>query len=303
MKFQSWLEESWADVGYPIKLACLNHGDLNGWLDSLNSLPDLENAQLHTQESLVVKAEYEKSDLAQIENAVKALIPWRKGPLNIVSVQIDSEWRSDMKWDRIVDHIDWSDKTVLDIGCGNGYFGFRAIGAGASSVLGLDSSILFVMQAAFVNWFAKSQNVVLPQRFGQDSMHGRFDIVLSMGVIYHQRDQQAHVNELAKVCESGGEVVLESIISDEDLVPCDRYAGMKNIWCVPSITSLQRMLERANFLGVRVVDISTTTVNEQRTTQHMPFQSLVNVLNPNDPSRTIEGYAAPKRAVLIARKA
>ena len=303
MKFQSWLEESWADVGYPIKLACLNHGDLSRWLDSLNSLPELENAQLYAQESLAVKAAYEKTDLAQIENAVKALIPWRKGPLNIVNMQIDSEWRSDMKWDRVVDYMDWSEKKVLDVGCGNGYFGFRAIGAGARSVLGLDSSILFVMQAAFVNWFARSQNVVLPLRFGQDSVHGRFDIVLSMGVIYHQRDQQAHVSELAKVCQSGGEVVLESIIADEDLAPSDRYAGMKNIWCVPSITSLKGMLKRANFLGVRVVDISTTTTEEQRTTQHMPFQSLINVLKPNDPSLTIEGYPAPKRAVLIARKA
>ncbi|WP_272994295.1 DUF1698 domain-containing protein, partial [Spongiibacter tropicus] len=40
----------------------------------------------------------------------------------------------------------------------------------------------------------------------------------------------------------------------------------------------------------------------QRSTDWMQFHSLADFLHPDDPSLTIEGYPAPKRAVLIAQK-
>ena len=50
------------------------------------------------------------------------------------------------------------------------------------------------------------------------------------------------------------------------------------------------------------VDITKTTTQEQRATEWMSFESLANALNPNNPQLTIEGYQAPIRELIIARK-
>ena len=49
-------------------------------------------------------------------------------------------------------------------------------------------------------------------------------------------------------------------------------------------------------------DVSITTVEEQRGTDWMRFQSLSDYLDPADHSRTVEGLPAPMRAVIVARK-
>jgi len=51
-----------------------------------------------------------------------------------------------------------------------------------------------------------------------------------------------------------------------------------------------------------MVDISKTSLDEQRKTAWMESDSLAEFLDPNDLSKTIEGYPAPMRAVFIAKK-
>ncbi len=43
-------------------------------------------------------------------------------------------------------HLDLQGKRVLDVGCGNGYYQWRMLGAGASLVLGVDPNWLFHCQ-------------------------------------------------------------------------------------------------------------------------------------------------------------
>ncbi|MEW8068099.1 MAG: DUF1698 domain-containing protein, partial [Candidatus Thiodiazotropha endolucinida] len=45
-----------------------------------------------------------------------------------------------------------------------------------------------------------------------------------------------------------------------------------------------------------------TTIEEQRATEWMRFESLADYLDPADRSLTIEGYPAPRRAVFVARQ-
>jgi tRNA (mo5U34)-methyltransferase len=49
-----------------------------------------------------------------------------------------------------------------------------------------------------------------------------------------------------------------------------------------------------------MVDISTTSIEEQRSTEWMKFESLKDFLDPEDPSKTVEGHPAPIRAVFVA---
>ena len=305
MRFREWLESSWQAVGFPINSSDLAHGMLESWLTTLELLPSIRSSNTRFGDTIQVG---KSDDLSTVEGdaldrAIDLLIPWRKGPLNLFGREIDTEWRSDFKWARLCSHLQWHEKTVLDVGCGNGYFGFRALDAGAKSVLGIDGYLIYVLQAALVNWFVRSSNVVVPHRFGHDSVTGKFDIVLSMGVIYHQRDVDSHLNALFQRCHPGGLVVLESIVADRDVLPDNRYAGMRNVYLIPSVSTLETKLREAGFTDPKLIDVSTTTNEEQRKTSLMPFKSLSDVLDPSDNSLTIEGYPAPKRAIVIAHRA
>ena len=133
-----------------------------------------------------------------------------------------------------------------------------------------------------------------------------FDTVFSMGVLYHRRSPFDHLEELKKALKPGGELVLETLVIEGErnhvLVPTARYAQMRNVWFIPSVAELQHWLRRAGFTGIRLVDTNQTSTLEQRSTEWMRFHSLADFLAPDDPDRTIEGYPAPRRAIVIARR-
>jgi len=238
---------------------------------------------------------------------LQQLRPWRKGPFNIGGTIIDTEWRSDLKWDRIANHVEWRDRRVLDVGCGNGYFGWRMLDAGARSVIGLDPFLLFVMQHEVVRRLAgDAPNYVLP--LTDECLTPRlnaFDIAVSMGVLYHRTSPIDHLQMLRESLRPGGQLVLETLVVESDeptvLVPEGRYAKMRNVWFIPSPSMLTLWLQRTGFRDIKVIDITTTTSAEQRKTDWMTFESLTDFLDPNDSTRTIEGHPAPVRAVLTAQ--
>jgi tRNA (mo5U34)-methyltransferase len=125
-----------------------------------------------------------------------------------------------------------------------------------------------------------------------------------MGVLYHRRSPIDHLLMLRDLLRPGGELVLETLVIDRGngnvLVPSGRYAKMRNVWFLPSVTELENWLRRVGFRVVRTVDVTATTIEEQRTTRWMRFESLRDFLDPTDTSRTIEGYPRPVRAIVLA---
>ena len=288
------------------------HGDLPRWEAALASLPDVRpsGVDLSADAIRIGRA----SDLApeqrrMLEQGLRGLHPWRKGPYELFGLYVDTEWRSDWKWRRLIDHVTPLDgRWVLDVGCGNGYHAWRMRGAGAARVIGIDPSPLFVMQFQAVKRYLRAEPVdVLP--LGIDDLPPKletFDTVFSMGVLYHRRSPLDHLLQLKDALRAGGELVLETLIVEGDenrvLVPEGRYAKMGNVWFIPSVPLLERWLRRCGFGDVRVVDVTPTTTAEQRATAWMTFQSLADFLDPADPSRTVEGYPAPVRAVVVANR-
>jgi tRNA (mo5U34)-methyltransferase len=125
-----------------------------------------------------------------------------------------------------------------------------------------------------------------------------------MGVIYHRRDPAEHAARLWSHLRPGGEVVVETLVvgGSEPLQPPRRYARMRNVWTVPTVELLLQWLEGAGFVDARVVDVTPTTTDEQRSTDWMRFESLAEAVDPHDPTRTVEGLPAPVRAVAVALK-
>ena len=127
-----------------------------------------------------------------------------------------------------------------------------------------------------------------------------------MGVLYHRRAPIDHLLQLKACLRPGGELVLETLVIEGDvnqcLMPEDRYAQMRNVWFLPSVAMLERFLARAGFVNIRCVDLNRTSVEEQRSTEWMQFQSLPDFLQPDDSSKTLEVHPAPMRATLVAVK-
>lgn len=292
-------------------LSTKRHGDLSGWLDALRSLPEIHpsTTNLHTKASIGCSSDASREQWQQLEQCFKALIPWRKGPYSLFGLEIDTEWRSDWKWDRLLPHITpLGGRQVLDVGCGNGYHCLRMHGCGAERVIGIDPSPRFIVQFYMLkNYLGNIPVDILPAGIEDlPTNMEAFDTTFSMGVLYHRRSPMDHLRQLKNTLLPGGELILETLVIDgkegQSLVPEGRYAMMNNVWFLPSTPTLESWLRKCGFIDIQTVDISNTTTEEQRTTDWMKFQSLPDFLDPNDASRTIEGHPAPKRAIFVARK-
>ncbi|MFD2167074.1 tRNA 5-methoxyuridine(34)/uridine 5-oxyacetic acid(34) synthase CmoB [Thalassotalea euphylliae] len=286
------------------------HGEYAQWQKVLDQLPVTNTGFVELKNSVTVgkPEEIEPGQLKRLEHMLKKLKPWRKGPYHIHGLHIDTEWRSDFKWDRLAPHIsDLSNRYVLDIGCGSGYHLWRMKGAGAKFVVGIDPTQLFVMQFNAVQHFIKDNSVhLLPLGVEQLPELNAFDTVFAMGVLYHRRSPIDFLYQLKAQLVKGGELVLETLIVDGDentvLVPGERYAKMRNVWFLPSGKAMCAWLERCGFSNVRMVNTDITDFEEQRKTDWIDTESLKDFLDPADPSKTIEGYPAPQRAIFIANK-
>ena len=284
------------------------HGDWPKWSDILRRLPacPVERVDLNAS-TVTIEGVCDAECRAVTETLLRSLHPWRKGPYEIFGIHIDTEWRSDWKWERLADQISpLRGRLVLDVGCGSGYHAWRMAGAGAKGVIGIDPTLLSVAQFLAVRHFAGVYPVhVLPVGIDDVPPNLRvFDTVFSMGVLYHRRSPIDHLLELKACLRQGGELVLETLVIEgrvgEVLVPEDRYAQMRNVWFIPSVLMLEGWLKRCGYKNIRLVDVCKTTTGEQRSTDWMHFQSLRDFLDPHDSNQTVEGLPAPRRAIFLA---
>lgn len=294
----------------PEALEMSNHGHLSEWLEVIEQIPVLSSQfrKLTSSAITIGNAEEINQDTRkQLNLAFKRLCPWRKGPYSLFGIEIDTEWRSDWKWDRLIDHIKpLQNRTVLDVGCGNGYHCWRMLGAKAKMVIGIDPALLHIMQFhAIRKLYGEAANYILPLRLEDLPANlSLFDMVFSMGVLYHRRSPFDHLLELKDCLHPGGQLILETLIIEGEknqvLVPEGRYAKMRNVWFIPSCESLQTWLQRCGFVNIRLINITKITIEEQRSTRWMQSQSLKDFLQPDNHSLTIEGLPAPTRAIFLA---
>ena len=284
-------------------------GDLPRWRAAIAALPSLQAEVIDLDTSAITASgAVIAGKVIELETALRGLHPWRKGPYSLFGVNIDTEWRSDFKWDRLAHTIDSLEgRRVLDVGCGSGYHCWRMKGAGAAEVIGIDPTPLFVLQFKAIQHYLNIETVhVLPLTLEQlPPKLKAFDTTFSMGVLYHRRSPIDHLTELRDTLVSGGQLVLETLVveGDEDtvFVPPDRYARMGNVWFLPSPSALMKWMSKVGFIDVTLIDVTQTTVAEQRSTDWMTFYSLSNFLDSADHNKTVEGHPAPMRAIITAR--
>lgn len=287
------------------------YGDMAGLLSALQSLPEIQPSRIELQDNVTIGScvDLGHIDREELIAQLRAFHPWRKGPYHFFGIEIDTEWRSDWKWERLLTHIQpLAGRRVLDVGCGNGYHGWRMRGAGADFVLGIEPFLLSVMQFQVMQrYLCDPRHHVIP--IGIEDVPANlacFDSVFSMGVLYHRRSPLDHLLELKGCLRPGGELILETLIVEGDqetiFMPPGRYAKMRNVWFLPSIAAMILWLQRCGFTEIACVNTIRTSREEQRSTEWMQFESLADFLDPDDGSKTIEGHPAPLRAIFTATR-
>lgn len=311
--------KTWAsqiDIGalektlYRRNLALTEASSVEFWHAFLN-LPEIQAKHKDYSGDLVEIGdpdELTQEQFAQIEHTLRLLMPWRKGPFRIFGVEIDSEWRSDLKWNRLLPHLEpLGGRKVADVGCGNGYFMFRMAEHNPEFVLGLDPTRKFKLAFTLLNRFAGQNNLHMELLGFEHLRHFNtfFDTLFCMGILYHHTDPM----EILRLCHSamrkGGQLVLETmgVAGDEPvaLFPQKRYANMRNVWFVPTAKTVAHMLERAGFGEIRCFYNQKLNTSEQRRTVWADTESLADFLS-KDQETTLEGYPAPSRIYFTANK-
>jgi len=289
---QKWL--SWKNI-LPLQEAIANLPDI---VPSRVVLDDVVSLEF---EGITAEQEQQLSDTAVL------LKPWRKGPFRISETYIDSEWQSFIKYNLLEPYFDLEGKVVGDIGCSNAYYLFRMLGQNPKKLVGFDPSAIMYSQFQFINHFLKSD--IVYELLGVEHVvqyEHQFDLLFCLGVLYHRSDPVGTLKSLYKGLLPGGELILDTFMIEGEeevcLTPRDRYSKIPNIYFIPTVCALQNWCYRAGFETVEVLEVRKTDLNEQRKTAWIDHQSLEHFLDPEDDTKTIEGYPAPQRVYIKATK-
>ncbi|QDM01403.1 tRNA 5-methoxyuridine(34)/uridine 5-oxyacetic acid(34) synthase CmoB [Aliarcobacter butzleri] len=293
------------------KEECRTWKNVEPWFLQLKEACKIEKTNLKIDYgdwfSIGNRADLTNEEYEIIVQTAKKLIPWRKGPFKIFDLEIDSEWQSNIKYNLIRPYFNLKDKVVADIGCNNGYYMFRMLEDKPKRLIGFDPSPLTLHQFEFVNHFVKSD--IVYEMLGVEHLefyNHKFDFIFMLGVLYHRPDPVGTLKSLARGLNSKGEILIDTFMIDGDdeicLTPNKRYSKIPNIYFIPTIPALKNWLERAGFENIEVLATTITTSQEQRKTPWSFDESLEDFLDPNNSSKTVEGYPAPKRVYVKARK-
>ena len=274
----------------------------------LDALPEIPVTSVVFDDAVTITTDADESLREQIRQTALGLKPWRKGPFRIDDLFIDTEWQSFIKYNLLEPHIDLTDKVVADVGCNNGYYMFRMLDQKPKRVIGFDPSALTYLQFEFINRFVKS-DILEYELLGIEHVefhHHTFDVIFCLGVLYHRSDPVGSLKSLYKSLNKGGEIIIDTIVipGEEELClfPKERYASMKNVYFFPTVPALKNWLFRAGFEDIELIALKPTDTEEQRKTEWIDSFSLNNFLQSDDSSLTIEGYPAPIRAYIKARR-
>ncbi len=241
-------------------------------------------------------------DAEKVYKAMRDFMPWRKGPFEVFGIEIDAEWRSERKWNRVFPELpDLQGKIVADIGCNNGYYMFRMAHHDPKLVIGFEPYLQHYFTFKTLNGFAGCENLAC-ELLGVEHVglfKKSFDVVFLMGILYHRSSPVDLLREIRTAMKPGGVLIVESqgIPGKEPwaFFPEHRYAKVPGTYFVPTGSCLANWLSRAGFSEVKIFFSHPMSSREQRRTEWMVFESYEDFIDRTDPTLTVEGYPAPVR--------
>lgn len=297
---------------YPSRL--LDIPSTEHYWKALNALPEFKtNTTIFDQKIVQIgdKNELDAEGHKALEEVLRVFRPWRKGPWNYFGTEIDTEWKSYMKLDRMMEKLvpgELEGKRILDIGCNNLYYMYRLLTYNPEIIVGFDPIVRYYFHHLFNKRFVQSEKIQF-EMLGIDHaglFEGFFDYVFFMGILYHRRDPMGALKQVYDSLRVGGTLLMEccGIPGDDStmLFPEGRYCNSPGYWFLPTWKAIESMLKRSGFENIETFYCFTLSNDEQRKTEWIDTHSLEDFLDPNDPTKTIEGYPAPVRIYTKATK-
>lgn len=247
---------------------------------------------------------------ARLLAVLESFRPWKKGPFNIFGNVIDSEWRCDMKWERLAANLPrLKGARIADIGCNNAYYMFRMAAYEPAEVVGIEPVLRHAQYFEMLQTYLKQTNLRMDVS-GVETIDEKFpkyfDVVFCLGILYHYTDPIGVLRKIFKSMQTAGTLIIDcmGIPGDEPvaLTPRKRYTGCGGMWSLPTQSCLENWISRAGFRNIETFYAGKLTTEEQRPTSWADNASLENGLDPNDSSKTIEGYPAPMRFYVRAQR-
>jgi len=246
-------------------------------------------------------------DFLKVEAAMRDFMPWRKGPFQVFGLDIDAEWRSHRKWDRVAPVLpSLHGKVVADIGCNNGYYMFRMAAQKPAAVVGFEPFVQHYFAFKTLNGLAAQANLHI-EPFGVEDIGlfpASFDLIFLMGIIYHRISPVEMLRDLKRAIRPGGTLIVESQAIPGQLpvalFPDKTYAKVPGTYFVPTAPCLSNWLARAGFTDIELFAQHPMSSEEQRRTEWMTFESYADFIDPENPGLTVEGYPAPLRIYVKA---
>ncbi len=280
--------------------------------DAVEAVQDLKSQEFDLSGSVIKVGKYEElssEQEQQFNQSLKAFCPWKKGPFELFGTRIDAEWRSDWKWERILPHISsLKHRQVADIGCHNGYFMFRMAHQQPDCVIGFEPYAKHFWNFQLIQNIIQ-QKMLHFELLGVEQIDlypNFFNTIFCLGILYHHTDPVGLLRKMYTALSPQGEIVIDCQGIPGDLpvalTPRKRYANARGIWFLPTQSCLENWIARAGFNQINCFFAEPLSIQEQRRTPWADIESLQQFLDPKNPHLTIEGYPAPWRYYIIARK-
>jgi len=165
------------------------------------------------------------------------------------------------KFEQLTPNIDFTDKTVLDIGCNTGMLGYLALQAGARQVTGIDTDIATIEQARKI--FPE-----LTFRCEQaEEVYGNYDIIIASGMLHYIKDLDTLFELFARCAK---QVICDLWINES--VDNVFTATHRNIY-IPSISAFAG-ITRKHFSCVQDLGPTISPDNSNRHVFHLSGPTL-----------------------------
>lgn len=225
----------------------------------------------------VVEKKMNKAELQKKIDNFASCEEWNHNYLFPFGVQTkpntsDSPGNNVKKWDRlkpILKDLDVLNKSILDIGCSDGFYSVKCAELGARKVLGVDLDDLRLERARFSAQVLEVENVEFENSdiYGDTFGNRKSDIVLALGIIHRVPDIYGF---LTRIAELGEVMILEFKTSSSKASICEWGGGetkvnkFNHLFFLPSIKFITDILQHLNF-EVTVTDVDTSKLKYKRT--------------------------------------